>query len=143
MVSRRWLLGAVAAGLLASNSASAGDLAAIDWESIPYTDHQALQAVDVHGVRTYPAGSEGFPIRLRGILLNNPEDMLDATPFSPNPIPFNLGAQWSVVVQSVDVNNTGDFGGTAAFMGQPLRQRAAVSDFHAGSNARSLSQLYE
>jgi hypothetical protein len=85
----------------------------IDWDSLPFTKHSALQAVDDNGVRTFPTNS--FPLRLRGILLNNPEDMLDSTPFEPNPVPFSLGASWQVFVQAID---PGDFGGTAVFMGQ-------------------------
>lgn len=86
----------------------------IDWDAIPFfTLHRDVQAVDANGVRTFPTNV--FPVKLLGILLNNPEDMLDSTPFSPNPIPFNLGASWQVFVQAVDAN---DFGGTAVFMGQ-------------------------
>jgi hypothetical protein len=82
-------------------------------EDFGYTLHSELQAVNSNGVRTYP--TTGFPLKLRGVLLNNPEDMLSSVPFSPNPVPFDLGAMWQVFVQSVD---EADFGGTAVFMGQ-------------------------
>lgn len=85
----------------------------VDWDSLPLTKHSDLQAVDGSGIRTFPI--DGFPIRLQGILLNNPEDMLDSTPFSPNPVPFSLGASWQVFVQAIEPD---DFGGTAVFMGQ-------------------------
>lgn len=101
-----------------SGSTARADLLSVNWGALPYTDHGVLQGVDANGVRTYPSGSAGLPVRMVGVLLNNPEDMLDGTAFSPNPVPFNLGAMWQVFVQSVDVNSTGDYGGTAVFMGQ-------------------------
>ncbi|MEZ6069083.1 MAG: PEP-CTERM sorting domain-containing protein [Pirellulales bacterium] len=94
-------------------TASADGVTDVDWDSLPLTKHSDLQAVDGNGVRTFP--TDVFPVRLRGILLNNPEDMLDGTPFEPNLVPFDLGASWQVFIQAVEED---DFGGTAVFMGQ-------------------------
>lgn len=109
------ILSIVAASLALSNASAYAD--EIDWASIPYTDISAMQVVNASGGPAFsPAG---FPLKIRGVLLNNPEDMLDSSvPHIPPAGPFDLGAMWQVFVQSVDVNNTGDFGGVAAFMGQ-------------------------
>jgi len=72
------------------------------------TQHSTFQAVNAQGQGIYGGG---FPITMRGIVLNNPEDMLDSTFDTPG----FLGAQWQVFVQT-DID--GDFGGTAVWMGQ-------------------------
>ena len=57
-------------------------------------------------------------LSLKGVVLNNPQDMLDST---PNYIPcaagtqWQLGGQWQVFVQTVDAS---DFGGAALWMAQ-------------------------
>ncbi|MBX7074613.1 MAG: hypothetical protein K1X71_15830 [Pirellulales bacterium] len=87
----------------------------IDWASLPYTDIQTMQAVNGAGGPAFSGGA--FPLKVRGVILNNPEDMLDSS--VPHPAgPFDLGAMWQMFVQTVDVNNTSDFGGVALFMGQ-------------------------
>jgi len=77
--------------------------------------HSALQAVNEQGVSTWTGT---HPFVLTGVLLNNPEDFLDATPgflpFTPANT-FQLGGQWQVFFQSVD---PADRGGTAGWMGQ-------------------------
>lgn len=98
--------------LLASATELHAGVEDIDWDSTPLVRHHEFNAVDASGLFTF---SGSFPLRLRGVLLNNPEDMLDATPYSPNPIPFSMGASWQVFVQSIEET---DFGGTAAFLGQ-------------------------
>jgi hypothetical protein len=89
----------------------------IDWESVPLTKHATLQGVNTAGNSTF--SSAAFPIRLQGIVLNDPEDMLDSTanyiPFSGPQDFFNFGGQWQVFIQSVDPN---DIGGTALWMAQ-------------------------
>ncbi|MBX3411658.1 MAG: hypothetical protein KF708_02980 [Pirellulales bacterium] len=115
----RWWRGLMLAclnvvGLLTWTVAADGaGVADVDWDSRPILQHRDFQAVDANGLRTFP--TTGFPYRLRGILLNNPEDMLDSTPVTGPLPPFNLGAQWQVFVQAVE---PGDYGGTAVFMGQ-------------------------
>lgn len=102
--------------IVASNltqSLLAGGVESIDWSTLPLTKFSALEAVNANGSRAFPTDS--FPVRLRGILLNNPEDMLDSTAVLSNPGPFQLGAQWQVFVQTVGED---DFGGAAVFMGQ-------------------------
>lgn len=78
--------------------------------------HANLQAVNVNGVSTW---SGSFPFTIRGVLLCNPDEMLDST---PNFLPWNyganmyqLGAEWQVTFQAVD---PGDRGGTTCWMGQ-------------------------
>jgi hypothetical protein len=77
---------------------------------------QNLEAVDTNGFSTW-AGS--YPLTVMGVILNNPGEMLDAT---PNFIPWNggasayqLGGQWQVFVQAV---LPGDRGGVECWMGQ-------------------------
>jgi hypothetical protein len=77
---------------------------------------QNLEAVDTNGFTTW-AGS--YPLAVIGVLLNDPGEMLDAT---PNFIPWNggtsafqLGGQWQVFVQAV---LPGDRGGVECWMGQ-------------------------
>lgn len=87
-------------------------LGSINWDALPTTEARTFEAVDIRGLGTYPAN--GYPVKFVGVLLNNPEDMLDSTP-NFNTIPFNLGGQWQVFVQSTLAN---DFGGVALFLGQ-------------------------
>ncbi len=77
--------------------------------------HSALEAVDAKGLSTW-AGT--LPFELIGVLLNNPEEFLDATPgFLPFTVEntFRLGGQWQIFFQSAD---PADRGGAAAWMGQ-------------------------
>lgn len=89
-----------------------------NWPSVPLVRHDTLQAVNGDGSSAYAGG---YPLRLRGIVLNNPEDWLDPTPaFST--IPWDLGGEWEIFIQAWDDPNQtyddGDFGGTACWMGQ-------------------------
>ena len=75
-----------------------------------------LEAVDANGVSTW-AGS--YPLTITGVLLNDPSEMLDAT---PNFLPwddganaYDLGGQWQVFVQTVA---PGDRGGVECWMAQ-------------------------
>jgi len=78
--------------------------------------HSGLQAVDASGLSTWKGTA---PFSVVGVLLNDPEEFLDATPdFAPwqgGANLFRLGGQWQIFVQSVDPL---DKGGTAAWMGQ-------------------------
>jgi len=91
--------------------------------------HWNLQAVDEMGVMTWDGT---LPVTITGVILNNPEEMLDAT---PNFIPYTpdnlmmLGGEWQIFVQAADV---ADHAGTALWMGQnygnlPLRRNTAFS----------------
>jgi hypothetical protein len=88
-------------------------LAASAWAQ-PET-HTNLQAVDVNGVSAW-AGTH--PFTLRGVILNNPEEMLDAA-WDPGAESSNrMGAQWQVFIQTIAGD---DRGGTACWMGQNYR----------------------
>lgn len=78
--------------------------------------HANLQAVSSTGASAW-TGS--FPFAIRGVLLCNPDEMLDAT---PNFLPWNdganlfqLGGEWQITIQAVAA---GDRGGTTCWMGQ-------------------------
>ena len=78
--------------------------------------HSNLQAVTSIGTSAW-AGS--LPYTMRGVLLCNPDEMLDST---PRFLPWNgganmlqLGAEWQVTIQAVE---PGDRGGTTCWMGQ-------------------------
>ena len=78
--------------------------------------HSNLQAVTSVGLSAW---SGSLPFTLRGVLLCNVDEMLDAT---PNFIPYSgpavygkMGAEWQVTFQAVD---PGDRGGTTCWIGQ-------------------------
>ena len=75
-----------------------------------------LEAVDTSGVSTW---NGSLPFTIRGVLLTDPDEMLDST---PNFIPWNngagafqLGGQWQVFVQTISAD---DRGGVECWMGQ-------------------------
>jgi hypothetical protein len=92
-------------GLLLIQPVAAGD---VDWESLPLTSHKALQAVDDSGAGTHPLDG---PLKVRGVILNRYDLMLDPTASAPG----FIGGSWQIYVQTIDA---GDFGGTACWMGQ-------------------------
>ena len=75
-----------------------------------------LEAVDANGVSTW---NGSFPIVLTGVLLTDPNEMLDATPdylpWNNGANIYNLGGQWQVFVQVV---TNGDRGGVECWMAQ-------------------------
>jgi hypothetical protein len=85
------------------------------FDSLPYTDMKTLEAVDASGSSTY---SGTFPLKMLGIVLNNPADMADSSPNSAQLQPFNPNPYWQIFVQTVDVNRDDDFGGVALYMAQ-------------------------
>lgn len=73
--------------------------------------HWNFQAVDANGVSTW-SGSP--PVVLTGVLLNNPQDMLDMA-YDPNASANGvMGGQWQVFIQGVGSDRCG----TALWMGQ-------------------------
>lgn len=99
----------------------------VDWDSIGLTSHSTIQAVRPDGSTSFSTGA--FPLKIQGIVLNNPEDMLDST---PNFIPwddgagiFQLGGQWQIFVQSVDPS---DAAGTAVYMAQNYGNLPFIAD---------------
>jgi len=104
--------------------ASAGR--AQDWQAMSFTRHSTYQAVNADGTSAY---SDGFPIRMVGVVLNNTEDWLDPTPaYTSTYTPFAMGGQaefyaqalWqsTLPVLGVEYYDPTDFGGTACWMGQ-------------------------
>lgn len=79
-----------------------------DWSTMPFTTHEAYQAVNSNGFGTFPTIS---PVKMKGVILNHPRDMLDVATGAD---PF-MGGQWQVFIQAAEA---GDFGGTAMWMGQ-------------------------
>lgn len=112
---------AVSAGLALCAAAGAQD-----WSTVPFTDHAAFQAVNANGS---PAYTGGFPLRLRGVILNTPGTVFDNAPeFVAVNWPmtaFNFGARQQVYVQATE---PGDSGGTAMFLAQSLGNHPVNQD---------------
>ena len=104
-----------------------------DWETLPFTQHAVYQAVDADGFGTFPV-FDGNPVRMKGVILNEPRDMLDPTPGAE---PF-MGGQWQFFVQAVD---GGDFGGTACWMGQNIGKIMGTHPEGSYSDAEWLAEL--
>ena len=108
---------------------TAGVAVAQDWSTVPMIEHAAYQAVNANGTSAY---DNSFPVRLRGVVLNNSEDWLDPTPaYSVQtqwPPPPKMGGEAEIYVQAIDLDGSAwdphpgaafdDFGGTAAWIGQ-------------------------
>ena len=110
------LLGFLATALVFGPALAAD---AQDWENdVDFILHSTYQAVNPDGTGSY-AGD--FPIKLRGVVLNNTEDWLDPRE-NYNTTTGNLGGQAEFYLQAVDMPGDSwdddDFGGTACWMGQ-------------------------
>ncbi len=81
-----------------------------DWGAMSYTLHSAYQAVNADGYGVFPLTD---PVKMRGIVLNRPQDMLKGTAGAPG----FMGGQWQVYLQA---DEAGDWGGTALWMGQNI-----------------------
>ena len=97
-----------------------------DWNSVGFVDHSTYQAVNADGTSAYAGG---FPIRLRGVVLNDTHDWLDPTPaYDPNVHLWQMGGEAEFYVQATNLDGTAwdsdpneafdDFGGTASWIGQ-------------------------
>lgn len=73
--------------------------------------HWDLQAVNSTG---YTAWVESFPFTIQGVILNDPEEMLDPA-YNPGAAGPSSGGQYQVFIQAVAA---GDRGGTALYMSQ-------------------------
>lgn len=83
--------------------------------------HSNLQAVTSTGASAW---TPSFPYTLRGVLLCNPDEMLDSTPnFAANPT--SMGGEWQITFQAVA---PGDRGGTTCWMGQNYGSLPWVGD---------------
>ena len=75
-----------------------------------------LEAVDANGVSTW---NGTFPVVLTGVVLNNPNEMLDSTPdflpWNSGANAYNLGAQWQIFIQTI---SPGDRGGVELWIAQ-------------------------
>ncbi|HOY57200.1 MAG TPA: hypothetical protein PK640_03565 [Verrucomicrobiota bacterium] len=97
--------------------------------------HAALQAVNGAGASAW---NGSFPFTLRGVLLCDPDEMLDATPqFLPwdnGANQYRMGGEWQVTFQAVD---PGDRGGTTCWMGQNYGNQPWIheSDLSYGNEA--------
>jgi hypothetical protein len=83
---------------------------------VRFETYSNLQSVTTNGTSAWSGSS---PFSLVGVLLTDPDEMLDST---ANFLPYNdgenlgkMGAEWQVVIQSV---LPGDRGGTVCWMGQ-------------------------
>jgi hypothetical protein len=97
----------------------------VDWSSVPVVSSGTFQSVTSTGDSSY---SGDFPIRMEGVLLDNPGDLLDATPNFLPATPdnyYNLGGQWQVYVQST---TPGASSGTGAYMGQNYGNLGFIAD---------------
>ncbi|MGD9109848.1 MAG: hypothetical protein PVG93_02800, partial [Phycisphaerales bacterium] len=84
-----------------------GLIASVNGETVAEVTHWELQAVDEYGVGTY---EDTDKVIITGIVLNNPEEMLDPTPGAP----AYLGGQWQMYIQG----EGNDHAGTAVYLGQ-------------------------
>lgn len=98
------VVGAVALLLVAAPAWTNG----IDWDTVSLVKHSEYQAVDADGKSAYGGG---YPVKMRGVILNNHEEMLDPAYNAPE----WMGGQWQIFIQSSDVR---DHAGTACWMGQ-------------------------
>jgi hypothetical protein len=84
--------------------------------------HSNLQAVTTVGTSAW-GGS--YPFTVTGVLLTDPDEMLDSTP-NFQPASSNLmGGEWQVTVQAAEV---GDRGGTTCWIGQNYALRRPPFD---------------
>lgn len=99
-----------------------------------------LEAVDANGVSTW---NGTFPIVLTGIILNNPNEMLDATPDYLPCVPanyWNLGGQWQIFIQTI---SPGDRGGVELWLGQDYGNMYGVEPpDDSYSNPKWTNQVY-
>jgi len=96
--------------------------------------HARLQAVTEVGTSAW---SGTLPFTIRGVLLCNPDEMLDSTPnFAANPA--GMGGEWQITFQAVGPD---DRGGTTCWMGQNYGSLAWVGDELSYSNEAWVSEV--
>ncbi len=96
--------------------------------TVKEVDHWDLQAVDEFGEGIY---NETDKVIVKGIILNNPEEMLDPTPGAPE----FLGGQWQIFIQG----EGGDHAGTAVWFGQYYSRVSTSEDY---TDEELLDELY-
>jgi hypothetical protein len=97
--------------------------------------HANLQSVTATGTSAW---SGTYPFTVTGVLLTDPDEMLDSTPnFQPASADL-MGGEWQMVVQAAF---PGDQGGTVCWMGQNYAtRRSPGDDSFSYSNAEWLSE---
>lgn len=85
--------------------------------------HSELQAVDEYGQGTYNPYDDTDKVIVEGIIINNPEEMLDPTPGAP----AYIGGQWQMFVQADDPC---DHSGTAVWLGQYYSRVGGSGDYN-------------
>lgn len=101
-MKRKWIW---AAGILAALGAAAA------FGQTSVVTHAELQAVKADGSSDW---TETLPFTIQGVILNDPEEMLDPA-FNPEATGVPNGGQFQLFIQAVAA---GDRGGTALFMSQ-------------------------
>jgi hypothetical protein len=97
-----------------------------NWDSVPVWLQSQYQATQFSSGSWVSAYSGGFPLRLRGVVVNANEDWLDPTAaYDANYHPYNLGGQAEIIVQAT---TPGDFGGTFCWMGQNYGNMPWIQD---------------
>ncbi len=96
-----------------------------------YTPFSTFEAVNPDGSSAFSFPSDGSPITMMGIVLNNPAEMLDNTP-AYNTTPGNLGGQWQIFIQvysdSIAGGSSTDFGGCEVWMAQCYGNLGFIND---------------
>lgn len=90
--------------------------------SLPPETHWKFQAVTANGLSAW---TPAYPVTLVGVLLTDPDEMLDSTPNFQPASSNTMGGEWQMVVQAVV---PGDRGGTFCWMGQNYAIRRAPHD---------------
>ena len=90
--------------------------------------HAELQSVNSTGYTAWVESPTSFPFAIRGVIVNDPEEMLDPA-FRPDATNPSNGGQYQTFIQAVE---PGDRGGTALYMAQ----RSILGD-HYGETAWS------
>lgn len=88
--------------------------------------HANLQAVTSTGTSAW---TPAFPFTIRGVLLCNPDEMLNSAPnflvWNDGANQYRMGGEWQVTFQAVD---PGDRGGTTCWMGQNYGNQPWIHD---------------
>lgn len=99
--SHRWVLCAIWLGCVGVAGAQTTEVT-----------HAELQAVTTNGTSAWP---NTFPFTIRGVVLNNPEEMLDSTYDPDATAEGRKGGEYQIFIQATDST---DRGGTALWMAQ-------------------------
>jgi len=105
------------------------DARAQDWNNdVDFVTHAAYQATHTDGAAAYAGG---FPIKLRGVVLNDNEDWLDPSgAYDPGVHLWQLGGQAEIYVQAIDL--PGDIGAEKTEDGYTIKIVEYHPDFKMG-----------